>query len=97
MKRVMVRYTVKPDQVARNEELVRNVYAELAELDPDGFRYATFRLDDSRTFVHLATVEDGDAPLPGLAAFREFQSGIAERCDEPPVVYQLNEVGSFRA
>lgn len=29
MKRVIVRYTVKPDQAAKNEELVRAVYDEL--------------------------------------------------------------------
>jgi hypothetical protein len=96
MKRVMVRYRVKPEQVARNEELVRAVYAELADRDPDGFRYATFKLADGVTFVHFA-VSDDDSPFPAsLAAFAEFQREIRERCDEPPVVSQLEEVGSFR-
>jgi hypothetical protein len=96
MKRVMVRYRVKPDQVERNEQLVRAVYAELADRDPDGFRYATFKLDDGVTFVHFAVADD-DSPFPGsLPAFAEFQREIRERCDEPPVVSQLGEVGSFR-
>jgi hypothetical protein len=34
--------------------------------------------------------------LPALEAFREFQRDIADRCDEPPVVTELSEVGSFR-
>jgi len=96
MRRVMVRYRVKPGQAERNEELVRAVYEELHRAKPAGFSYATFRLDDGLTFVHLARSEGRDAPLPHLEAFREFQTGIAERCDEPPVATELSEVGSFR-
>jgi hypothetical protein len=96
MRRVMVRYWVKPGQAERNEELVRAVYEELHRADPAGFSYATFRLDDGLTFVHLAQSEDRGSPLPALEAFREFQKDIAARCDEPPVVTELSEVGSFR-
>jgi hypothetical protein len=95
MKRVMVRYRVKPDQVARNEELVRAVYEELARVQPSGFRYATYRLDDGVSFVHLATTDQGPAPLPQLEAFRRFQEGIAERCEEQPRVTELREIGSY--
>jgi hypothetical protein len=96
MSRVMVRYRVKPDQAETNEQLVRAVYEELHRADPAGFRYATFRLDDEVSFVHLAESEGSENPLPGLAAFRAFQKDIADRCDEPPVVVELTEVGSFR-
>jgi hypothetical protein len=96
MRRVLVRYRVKPGEAERNVELVRAVYEELHRADPAGFRYATFRLDDGVTFVHLAESEGREAPLPGLAAFREFQRDIADRCDEPPVVSEVTEVGSFR-
>ena len=65
MKQVMVRYKVKPDQVAENETLVRAVYDELRELAPEDFRYATFRLEDGVSFVHLAWT-NGDAPLSKL-------------------------------
>jgi hypothetical protein len=91
----MVRYKVKPDQVGANEALVRAVYEELAERAPDGFRYGTFRLDDGVSFVHLAEHGEGN-PLPELEAFRRFQDGIADRCDEPPVVVELEEIGSYR-
>ena len=57
MKRVMVRYKVKPDRAAENEELIRAVYDELAQTKPSGFRYATFQLDDGVSFVHLALTE----------------------------------------
>jgi hypothetical protein len=98
MKRVMVRYKVKPDQAARNEALVRAVYDELHRAEPAGLRYATFKLRDGVSFVHLASTEteDGHSPLSELQAFKEFQDGIADRCDEPPVVSELSEIGSFR-
>ena len=96
MRRVMVRYRVKPDQVSANEELVRDVYAELDRARPDGFHYATFKLDDGVSFVHLATHEGDHNPLSEIEAFGRFQAGIRDRCNEPPVVTELKEVGSFR-
>jgi hypothetical protein len=95
MNRVIVRYRIKPDQVERNEELVRAVYEELHRADPPGFRYATFRLEDGVTFVHIAESEGTETPLPSLAAFQEFQRDIAARCDEPPIVMKAAEIGSF--
>jgi hypothetical protein len=96
MTRVIVRYRVKPDQVELNEELVRAVYEELLRADPSGFRYATFKLEDGVGFVHIAESDGSDSPLPKLAAFQEFQRELVERCDEPPVVMEAAEVGSFR-
>ena len=96
MRRVMVRYTVKPGEVARNEELVHGVYAQLDRDQPDGLRYATFRLDDGVTFVHVAEVDADPNPLTGLDAFRAFQEGIADRCDTPPAASEAHVVGSYR-
>jgi hypothetical protein len=97
MRIVMVRYTVKAERVAENEALVRAVYEELAGSAPEGFRYATFKLEDGRSFMHLAAVADeGDNPLSRVAAFAEFQREIAERCEAQPVVSTLAEVGSYR-
>ena len=96
MRRVMVRYRIKPADVAENERLVREVYAELAERQPDGFHYGTFKLDDGVSFVHLATHEVEENPLAGVEAFARFQENLRERCDEPPVLVELAEVGSFR-
>ena len=47
------------------------------------------------TFIHLADTDGAGSPLTGLAAFKAFQAGIRERCDEPPVLSELSEVGSF--
>ena len=42
MKQVIVRYRVKRERAAVNEELVRAVYAELHETKPAGLHYAAF-------------------------------------------------------
>jgi hypothetical protein len=97
MKRTMVRYTVKLEQVARNEELVRSVYDELHRTAPTGLRYATFVQEDGVSFVHVASIEtkDGQNPLTETAAFQAFVQDIADRCDQPPVSVGLREVGSY--
>jgi hypothetical protein len=91
----MVRYTVKPEWVAENEQLVRAVYEELDRAHPEGLRYATFKIDDGVTFIHLATHGD-ENPLQHVEAFQRFQQGIRDRCDEPPAVAELEEIGSYR-
>jgi len=98
MKRVMVRYTVKPDQAAKNGKLVRAVYDELRRTKPAGLRYATFQLDDGVSFVHLASTEteDGSNPLATVEAFKRFQENIEDRCEEGPIVTELHEIGSYR-
>ena len=94
----VVRYTVKAGWEERNAELVRAVYRELAAVAPPGFRYATYRLDGGRTFVHVAANDaDGTTPLTGLAAFRAFQAGLAERCEQAPVVSAAEQIGVFGA
>jgi hypothetical protein len=95
MSRVIVRYRVKPDQADRNEELVRAMYEELHRADPSGFRYATFRLEDGVTFVHIAEQDGPDNPLAKIDAAREFRRDMEARCDEPPVAMQATQVGSF--
>lgn len=99
MRRVfMVRYTVKPDQADRNEELVGAVFDELHSAQPTGIRYSTFVLDDGVSFVNIVATEteDGLGPLSQLAAYRQIQEGKYERFEEAPVVTELREIGSFR-
>ena len=98
MKRVMVRYKLKSDRVAENEQYVRNVYEALKQTAPSGLRYATFKLEDGVSFVHIASIEttDGSNPLPQLPAFKAFLEGIKDRCEEPPAAVEINEIGSYR-
>ena len=97
MRQVSVRYRVKPDRVAENEELVRAVYAELDRVAPQGFAYATFKLDDGVSFIHLARTTGDGNPLTELDAFTAFQQGIPDRCDEQPVLTELETIGAYRA
>ena len=97
MRQVLIRYRLKPDQVARNEELVRAVYKELHRAAPSGFRYVTFKLEDGVTFMHISESEGDESPMAGLAAAQELQREIADRCEEQPVLTNLTEVGSYRS
>ena len=95
MDRMMIRYKVKPDGIERHLELLRAVYEELESTQPDGFRWATFRLGDGVSFVEFVAGTDLPGPLPRLEAFRRFRANLEERCDER-VMVELREVGSFR-
>jgi hypothetical protein len=98
MKRVLVRYKVKADRVAENERYIAGVFEQLKREQPPGLRYASFKLGDGVSFVHIASHEaaDGSNPLGQLPAFKVFTAEISERCEEPPVVVELNEIGSYR-
>jgi hypothetical protein len=98
MRQVMVRYKVKPERVEKNEKLVRAVYDELRRTEPAGLRYATFKLDDGVSFIHLAVTEAESEGrlLSKLQAFQKFQQHIEDRTDEGPVVTELDRIGSFR-
>lgn len=98
MKRKLVRYKVKQDRAAENEQLIRYVFEELKSASPEGIRYTSFKLEDGVSFVHLASIEtdSGDNPLIEIEAFNAFTSDIKDRCEEPPVVEVLEEVGAYR-
>ena len=49
----MVSYKLKEDRVAENEQLAAAVYVALREARPAGLRYATFRLEDGVSFMHI--------------------------------------------
>ena len=96
MKRTIIRYQVKPERVSENEALVRAVYAELHERRPSGMAYATYRLDDGVSFVHVSVVDDGGrSPLLDLPAFQAFLRGVNDRCDVPPVSSDTLEIGRY--
>lgn len=96
MRRNLIRYRAKPEAADRNAELVAAVFAELNAAKPEGVRYLSLRLEDD-TFIHFVeTADDGTGGLTGLAAFKAFQSGIRERCAEPPVPHGVTIVGNYR-
>ena len=98
MKRIMVRYKVKADRAAENGNFIKKVFEQLRRDKSAWLRYASFKLNDGVSFVHIASAEtaDGSSPLGELASFKAFTAQIKDRCEEPPVAADLSEVGSYR-
>jgi hypothetical protein len=98
MKKIMVRYKVKSDRVQENEKLIADVFMALASEAPAGLRYASFKLEDGVSFVHLVSFEtdNDDNPLGRMPAFAAFTAGIRERCDDPPMAGTVSVVGQYR-
>ena len=97
MQQRLIRYKTKPELAGKNAELISAVFAELKAAHPEGLRYLALRVEDD-TFIHLveATTEDGTSALTKLPAFQAFQSGVRERCAEPPLVRGATVVGNYR-
>ena len=97
MKTIMVRYKTSEAHAEANESLVRAVFEELRLRAPSGLRYASYRLADGVTFVHIATVTtaDGSNPLDSTPEFAAFTKEIAERCEAPPVARPATLIGSY--
>jgi hypothetical protein len=96
MQQDLIRYRTQPEQADANAKLIQAVYEELRRTQPDGLSYATFRLADQVTFLHLVRTEQTPSPLLAVRAFGEFQAGIADRCEQLPVREQLTMIGSYR-
>jgi hypothetical protein len=92
----MIRYKVRPDRADENESLVKAVYEQLARERPEGLHYATFKLPDGVSFMHV--VFETDQPgriLNEVAAFKAFTADIEDRSEEPPVATELTLIGSY--
>jgi hypothetical protein len=98
MPTVVVRYRTKPERAEENQQLVEKVFAELDEMQATGFAYASLRLEDGVSFVHVVVEEEGAASvsLADVPAFRAFQAGIGDRCEEQPVAMGATVVGAHR-
>src|SRR5918996_1641965 len=91
MRRVMVRYRLKPERVEENEVLVRAVYEELEGTRPEGLRYATFKLEDGVSFVHLA-LHTADRPAAD-GFYLELLGWRTERIETAARTYHALDVG----
>lgn len=97
MKLTVVRYRTKPEMAGENARLIKEVFQQLRAESPGDVRYLALRLSDD-TFVHVSIAEtkDGVSPIPRLQAFRSFQSGLKERCAEPPQPTEATIIGTYR-
>jgi hypothetical protein len=94
----VVRYQAKPERADENQRLIEDVFAELDELQPEGFTYKVFRLEDGVSFVHVVIEHDVEEPdsLQAVPAFARFVKDVADRCDIPPVASGATIVGGYR-
>ena len=97
MRQIMVRYTAKPEAAQENQRLIEKVFAELHEKSPEGVRYMVLKLADGG-FVHFSVMDSAEAPnqLQKLEAFQAFQSGVKDRCAEPPKQSDVTIIGDYR-
>lgn len=91
----VIQYQTRPEAAEENERLVAQVFAELAAEQPEGLRYASLRLADGVSFVHVVVSEAGSDALPQLAAFQEFARGLGDRVTGPPARSTADIVGSY--
>jgi hypothetical protein len=92
----VIRYTTKPECAEENARLVGDVYAELAEQQPEGLQYATLRLDDGVSFVHIAVLDSEVNPLSTSPAFSAFQADLGGRLAAGPEPLDATVVGNYR-
>jgi hypothetical protein len=91
----VVRYEMRPDTADENQKLVEGVFRELTENAPGGISYASFRLADGVTFVHVGVVEDEGKQLADFPAFQEFQKAFGERAAGKPEASGAILLGSY--
>ncbi|MCG8436244.1 MAG: hypothetical protein MJA83_19670 [Gammaproteobacteria bacterium] len=97
MKYVIVKYKVKSDRADENVAYIKAVFKELEETAPEHIRYASFQQEDRLSFIHIAFIDDDDAPNPlaSITAFHEFAKDIKSRCAEPPLATKAKLLGAY--
>ena len=91
----VVRYTTRAESADENEKLIKAVFAQLADQQPEGLRYIAIRLDDRVSFIHVAVHDTDRNPLADIPAFGEFASTINQRCTDGPAPVNGTVIGSY--
>jgi len=96
MSLMMLRQKVKDGSVQEAEAAARDLFATLDRVRPEGIRYASTRVVDSSTFVILTELADGiEDPRRAIPEFLLFLEQLKGVVDGPPVIEQLDVVGSY--
>jgi hypothetical protein len=96
MSLMMVRQKVKDGSVEEAAAAARDLFATLDRVRPEGLRYASTRVVDSSTFVALIELADGiEDPRPAIPEYLRFLEQLKAFVDGPPVIEQLDVVGSY--
>jgi hypothetical protein len=85
MKVTRVQYTVQPSFTEQNKQNIEAVMSELRALNLADFKYASYVLEDGKTFMHLVhdNANDG-SPLGNLESFKQFQSQLKDHFEISP-------------
>jgi hypothetical protein len=96
MKVIRVQYTVQPDYAEQNKQNIEAVMQEVRQLANPDFKYATYVLEDGKTFMHLAYRATSDVEhLPtSLESFKQYQTQLQNHLEVPPKNETLNLVQS---
>jgi hypothetical protein len=90
----VIRYSVKKESIDENRALIEKVFEELDRSGPPSLRYLAFELEGGE-FVHVV-MDEGESPLPELAAFKAFTAHHAERRSTPVSRSPAKIVGNYR-
>lgn len=92
----MIHAKVKAENTTAVDAAVKSMFAALRDAQPPGVRYESYRLPGEGSYTILLELPDGgENPLPGVAAFREFQEQLQSWLAEPPVMEQVTTLGSY--
>lgn len=97
MKAIRVQYTVQEGYVETNKKNIKTVMDDLRELKNPNIKYASFLLEDGRTFMHFALYPDEQsaAIVNNLPSFNTFRTQLKQSQPEvPPQAENLTLVAS---
>jgi hypothetical protein len=93
---VMVRQKVKDGSLEDAEAAVRDLFATLDRVRPEGLRYASTRVVDGSTFVIVTELAEGiEDPRSAMPEYPRFLEKLKDWVDGPPVIEHLDVVGSY--
>ena len=93
---MLLRQNVKAERVDEAEAAVRELFGALERARPNGVRYASTRVERSSTFVIMLELAEGaDDPRTAISEFPRFQEQLTQFVEGPPVIEQLEIVGSY--
>jgi hypothetical protein len=93
---MLLHQKVKDESVEEAEAAVRDLFATLDRVRPEGLRYASTRVAGSSTFVILFELAEGsEDPRLAIPEFAGFLERLKGWVDGPPVLEQLDVVGSY--
>jgi hypothetical protein len=92
----MVRQKIKDGSLEEAEAAVQDLFATFDRVGLEGVRYASTRVADSSTFVILFELAEGiEDPRLAIPEYPRFLEQLKAWMDGPPVIEQLDVVGSY--